>query len=78
MTVEERCVVHHVATLDVAIHEITHVLGLLSSVSLSVTLSVGTPLCPYGIAYRRAYDEAIASDLDVAVLEINGPPRGPR
>jgi hypothetical protein len=20
-----------------------------------VTLSVGTPLCPYGIAYRRAY-----------------------
>jgi hypothetical protein len=22
---------------------------------LSVTLSVGTPLCPYGIAYRRVY-----------------------
>jgi hypothetical protein len=24
---------------------------------LSVTVSVGTPLCPYGIAYRRAYHE---------------------
>jgi hypothetical protein len=25
------------------------------SKGLSVTLSVGTPLCPYGIAYRRTY-----------------------
>jgi hypothetical protein len=26
---------------------------------VSVTLSVGTPLCPYGLAYRRVYGEPV-------------------